>query len=60
MKIKTVKLQSDRYTIGYERLGGYNSIAAVNDDLVGRLVVDKQLGRFHCGTAIVKMEICDD
>ena len=35
----------------YERLGGYNAIAAVNDDLVGRLVADKQLGRYligHC------------
>ena len=33
----------------YERLGGYNAIAAVNDDLVGRLVVDKQLGRYFIG-----------
>ena len=29
----------------YERLGGYNAIAAVNDNLLGRLVADKQLGR---------------
>ncbi len=28
----------------YERLGGYNAIAAVVDDFVGRLVADKQLG----------------
>lgn len=33
----------------YERLGGYNAIAAVVDDFVGRLVADKQLGRFFIG-----------
>ncbi len=33
----------------YERLGGYNAIAAVVDDFVGRLVADKQLGRFFVG-----------
>lgn len=33
----------------YERLGGYNAIAAVNDDLIGRLVADKQLGRYFIG-----------
>ncbi|VVB87292.1 Bacterial-like globin [uncultured archaeon] len=42
----------------YERLGGYNSIAAVVDDLIGRLVADKQLGRFfmgHCTDSKKKM-----
>lgn len=33
----------------YERLGGYNAIAAVVDDFVGRSVADKQLGRFFIG-----------
>jgi len=30
----------------YDRLGGYNAIVAVVDDVVARLVADKQLGRF--------------
>ena len=30
----------------YERLGGYDAIAAVAHDLVGRLQADAQLGRF--------------
>jgi len=30
----------------YDRLGGYNAIVAVVDDLVARLADDKQLGRF--------------
>ncbi len=33
----------------YERLGGYNAIAAVVDDFMGRLVADKQVGRFFIG-----------
>ncbi len=33
----------------YERLGGYNAIAAVTDDFIGRLVADKQLERFFVG-----------
>jgi hemoglobin len=33
----------------YDRLGGYNAIAAVVDDFVGRLVADKQFGRFFVG-----------
>ena len=35
----------------YERLGGYNAIAAVVDDFAGRMIADKQLGRYligHC------------
>jgi len=35
----------------YERLGGYNAIAAVVDDFSGRMIADKQLGRYligHC------------
>ncbi len=30
----------------YERLGGYDAIAAVADDLMPRLMHDQQLGRF--------------
>lgn len=33
----------------YERLGGYNAIAAVVDDFVGRLVSDKRFERFFAG-----------
>lgn len=33
----------------YERLGGYNAIAAVVDDFVGRLVGDKRFERFFAG-----------
>ena len=42
----------------YERLGGYNSITGVVDDFMGRLVADKQLGRFfigHCTNSKKKM-----
>src|SRR4051812_14539456 len=33
----------------YERLGGYNAVAAVVDDFVGRLIADKQFERFFAG-----------
>lgn len=33
----------------YDRLGGYNAVAAVVDDFVGRLVADKQFERFFVG-----------
>lgn len=33
----------------YQRLGGYDAIAAVTDDFLGRLAADKQLGRFFTG-----------
>ncbi|HEX8723732.1 MAG TPA: group 1 truncated hemoglobin [Pyrinomonadaceae bacterium] len=33
----------------YERLGGYNAVAAVVDDFVGRLVTDRQFERFFVG-----------
>ncbi|HUP59401.1 MAG TPA: group 1 truncated hemoglobin [Thermoanaerobaculia bacterium] len=33
----------------YQRLGGYDAIAAVSDDFLGRLATDKQLGRFFPG-----------
>jgi hemoglobin len=33
----------------YTRLGGYDAIAAVTDDFIGRLAGDKQLARFFAG-----------
>ena len=33
----------------YHRLGGYDALAAVTDDFLGRLATDKQLGRFFPG-----------
>ena len=33
----------------YKRLGGYDAIAAVSDDFIGRLAADKQLSRFLVG-----------
>ena len=33
----------------YMRLGGYDAIAAVTDDFLGRLASDPQLGRFFVG-----------
>ncbi|MBV9209259.1 MAG: group 1 truncated hemoglobin [Acidobacteria bacterium] len=33
----------------YQRLGGYDAIAAVTDDFIGRLATDKQLSRFLVG-----------
>ena len=33
----------------YTRLGGYDAIAAVTDDFLGRLASDPQLGRFFVG-----------
>ncbi len=33
----------------YQRLGGYDAIAAVTDDFIQRLATDQQLGRFFVG-----------
>ena len=33
----------------YKRLGGYDAIAAVTDDFIGRLATDVQLGKFFSG-----------
>ena len=33
----------------YKRLGGYDALAAVTDDFVGRLAKDPQLGKFFAG-----------
>ena len=36
----------------YERVGGYNALAAVVDDFVGKLVADKQFDKFFAGHSI--------
>ena len=33
----------------YQRLGGYDAVAAVTDDFIGRLATDKQLGKYFVG-----------
>ncbi|HEX7831719.1 MAG TPA: group 1 truncated hemoglobin [Thermoanaerobaculia bacterium] len=33
----------------YQRLGGYDALAAVTDDFIGRLATDKALGKFFVG-----------
>ena len=33
----------------YKRLGGYDALAAVTDDFLGRLATDPQMGRFFKG-----------
>ena len=33
----------------YERVGGYNALAAVVDDFIGRLVTDKRFEKFFAG-----------
>lgn len=35
----------------YQRLGGYDALAAVTDDFIGRLVSDQQLARFFGGVS---------
>lgn len=33
----------------YKKLGGYDVIAAIIDDFMGKMMSDKQLGRFYVG-----------
>ena len=44
----------------YRRLGGYDAIVAVVDDLLARLKADAQLGRFwqHRGEASFARDSC--
>lgn len=35
----------------YKRLGGYDAVAAVTDDFIGRLAADAQLGKYFAGHA---------
>jgi hemoglobin len=36
----------------YERVGGYNALALVVDDFIGRLVADKQFEKFFAGHSV--------
>lgn len=36
----------------YKRLGGYDALAAVTDDFIGRLATDTQLARFFGGLSV--------
>ena len=36
----------------YERVGGYNALAAVVDDFIGRLISDKQFEKFFTGFSV--------
>jgi hypothetical protein len=45
----------------YQRLGGYDAIAAVTDEFIGRLATDDQEKRFFVGFSIqssTKTDIC--
>ena len=35
----------------YQRLGGYDALAGVTDDFIGRLASDKDIGRFFVGAS---------
>lgn len=49
---------TEKSTSLYERLGGYDAIAAVADDLLPRLMTDERLGRFwrHRGDDGIRRE----
>jgi len=44
----TVRVRAQEKSL-YERIGGYNALAAVVDDFIGRLVSDKQFEKFFVG-----------
>src|SRR3989442_1565845 len=44
---RTVQPQGEKSL--YERIGGYDAIAAVGDDFIGRLVADKRFEKFFVG-----------
>lgn len=47
----TVALGQETKPTLYKRLGGYDALAAVTDDFLGRLAADPSLGRFFVGTS---------
>lgn len=47
----TIAKQSQSQESLYKRLGGYDAIAAVTDDFIGKLVTHKDLSRFFTGTS---------
>ena len=42
-------LAADMQASLYKRLGGYDALAAVTDDFIGRLATDPQLAKFFAG-----------
>jgi hemoglobin len=40
----------------YKRLGGYDALAAVTDDFIGRLAADPQLQRFFAGHSTASLK----
>ena len=46
--VATSAIAQDKPTL-YKRLGGYDALAAVTDDFLGRLAPDPKLGRFFVG-----------
>lgn len=46
--VATGVIAQDKPTL-YQRLGGYDALAAVTDDFLGRLAPDPKLGRFFAG-----------
>src|SRR5215831_11864087 len=42
-------LAADMQASLYKRLGGYDALAAVTDDFIGRLATDPQLSKFFVG-----------
>ncbi len=40
----------------YKRLGGYDALAAVTDDFIGRLAHDSQLGKFFAGHSAASLK----
>jgi hemoglobin len=49
--LPTVFHSADASPALYKRLGGYDAIAAVTDDFLGRLAADKQMSRFFVGVS---------
>lgn len=46
--LSQAQVSADAQTL-YKRVGGYDAIAAVTDDFLGRLAADKQMSRFFVG-----------
>lgn len=49
--LSTAAYPADAAPVLYKRLGGYDAIAAVTDDFLGRLAADKQMSRFFVGVS---------
>ena len=47
----TITTKSNAQESLYKRLGGYDAIAAVTDDFIGRLATDKVLSRFFVASS---------